>query len=104
MGQFEKIVVLVAFFLVTVILVVTFSSPEDSMQSLAMGPGVGNEQDSGTLEGGSQVGDPTGVGSDSTHQGGDPQLEPSTGPAAGVVRWDSRVAHRCESHHRCASM
>lgn len=37
MGQFEKIVVLIAFFLVTVILVVTFSSPEDGEQKLSMG-------------------------------------------------------------------
>jgi nucleoid-associated protein YgaU len=37
MGQFEKIVVLIAFFLVSVILVVTFSSPEDAGLSLTMG-------------------------------------------------------------------
>ncbi len=39
MGQFEKIVVLIAFLLVTVILVVTFSAPEDRASTLTMGAG-----------------------------------------------------------------
>jgi len=39
MGQFEKIVVLIAFLLVTVILVVTFSAPEDRDSTLTMGGG-----------------------------------------------------------------
>ena len=39
MGQFEKIVVLVAFFLVTVILVVTFNSPQEEGLNLSMGGG-----------------------------------------------------------------
>jgi len=51
MGPFEKIVVLVAFFLVTVILVVTFNAPPEEGLELSMGDETAQPIDAGSVAG-----------------------------------------------------